>query len=224
MAELASIAAHELRNPLMSIRGLATTGIRLYESMSDEERLEFLRLIDREAARLSSVTEQIATALAIAAGKLRYSIRPEQLGKLVEEVAWDGPRGEHPMLVEADADLVAACDRARVLEVLGSLLDNAAKFSPPDAPIEVRAYRGADGSAVVEVADRGPGIPPEEREHVFERFARWRPPGYEATPGAGLGLFISRAHMEAQGGRIEVDDEAGRGTILRFSLPQEEPS
>jgi len=99
------------------------------------------------------------------------------------------------------------------------LLDNASKFSPPDAPIEVRAYRSPDGDAVVEVADRGPGIPVEHREDVFGEFTEWRPPGYEETPGAGLGLFICRAHLKAMAGRIDIEDERDRGTMLRVTLP-----
>ncbi len=220
-AQLASMIAHELKNPLMAIKGLATTGSRLYESMSDEERLEFFKLIDAECSRLQLIAEETSTALKIDAGRVTYDIRPESLARLVEEAVWGFPHGEHPVLVEADAELAVPCDRTRIMEVLGGLLDNAAKFSPPDAPIEVRAFRGPDGAAVVEVADRGPGIPPQERERVFEKFSRWRPAGYEETPGAGLGLFICRAHLKAHGGWIDIDGDTERGTILRFTLPIE---
>ncbi len=220
-AELASMIAHELKNPLMSIKGLATTGTRLYDSMSDEERLEFFRLIDVESTRLKQIAEETSTALKIDAGQLRYDIRPEALAGLVEEVVWPSPHGEHPLLVEAEPDVMVRCDRAKTAEVLANLLDNAVKYSPPDAPIEVRAFRGPDRTAVVEVADRGPGIPSEHREEVFRKFARYRPPGYQEVPGAGLGLFICRAHLKAQGGRIDIEDGPGRGTILRLILPAE---
>lgn len=218
-AELGSMIAHELKNPLMSIKGLAATGTRLYDSMSDEERLEFFKLIDAEASRMKLIADETSTALKIDAGALVYDIRPENLGKLVEEAAWGAPIGEHAIVVEAEEDLTAPVDRTRVAEIVAHLVDNAVKFSPPDSPIEVRAYRGSGGDAVVEVADRGPGIPPEQRDAVFRRYARFRPPGYEETPGAGLGLFICRAHAEAHGGRIDVVDEPERGTMLRVVLP-----
>lgn len=218
-AELTSRITHELKNPLMSIKGLATTGMRLYDSMSDEERLEFFRLIDSEAARMKSLAEATSTALRIDAGTLTYDVRSEDLAALVEEVAWRTPAGEHAMVVEAEEGLRAQVDRVRFAEMLSNLVGNAVKYSPPDAPIEVRAYRSPDGKAVVEVADRGPGIPPEQREAVFEKYCRWRPAGYEETPGAGLGLFICRAHAEAQLGRIEIEDEPERGTMLRVTLP-----
>ncbi|HEX7464493.1 MAG TPA: HAMP domain-containing sensor histidine kinase [Actinomycetota bacterium] len=218
-AEIASKVAHELKNPIMSVKGLASTGARLYESMSDEERLEFFQLIDREADRLKVIADETSTAMKIDAGQLTYVMRPEDLGKLVEEVAWHAPVGDHPMVVETEAGLITPIDRIRISEVLANLIDNAAKYSPPGSPIEVRAYRGGPkGSAVVEVADRGPGIPPEQREVVFAKFATHRPPGYEETPGAGLGLFICRAHVLAHGGRLDIEGQAGQGTMLRVTL------
>lgn len=218
-AETASKMAHELKNPLMSIKGLAGTGVRLYDSMSEEERREFFTLIDEEAGRLKTIAEQMATAMKIDAGRLTYDLREEDLGALVEEVAWDAPHGEHPMIVETEPDVMVRVDRAHFDEAITSLIDNASKFSPPDAPIEVRAFRDEDGDAIVEVADRGPGIPLEQRREVFRKFAAWRPAGYEETPGAGLGLFIARAHVLEHGGQIEADDRDGGGTMLRVTLP-----
>jgi signal transduction histidine kinase len=218
-ADLTSKIGHELQNPIMSVKGLASSGIRLYEAMSDDERIEFFRLIDAEANRLRLIADEISTALRIDAGQLTYQVRDEDLGALVQEVAWRAPSGQHAMVVEVEDGLIAPLDRTRMSEVLTHLLDNASKFSPPDAPIEVRAFRSPGGEAVVEVADRGPGIPAELREEVFRQFNEWRPPGYEGTPGAGLGLFICRAHLKAMGGRIDIEDERDRGIMLRVTLP-----
>ena len=218
-ADLTSKIGHELKNPVMSVKGLASSGIRLYPSMSDDERLEFFRLIDVEANRLKLIADEISTALRIDAGQISYHVRDEDLGALVQEVAWRSPSGQHAMVVEVEDGLTAPLDRTRLSEVIFHLLDNASKFSPPDAPIEVRAYRSPEGDAVVEVADRGPGIPAERREDVFGEFTEWRPPGYEETPGAGLGLFICRAHLKAMAGRIDIEDERDRGTMLRVTLP-----
>jgi two-component system sensor histidine kinase KdpD len=218
-AEVASKIAHELKNPIMSVKGLASTGARLYESMSDDERLEFFQLIDREADRLKVIADEASTAMKIDAGQLTYMMRPEDIGKLVEEVAWHTPIGDHAMVVETESELIAPIDRIRISEVLANLIDNAAKYSPPGSPIEVRAYRGGEkGGVVFEVADRGPGIPPEQREAVFAKFTTHRPPGYEEVPGAGLGLFICRAHVLAHGGRLDIEDRPEQGTMLRVTL------
>lgn len=218
-AETASKIAHELKNPLASIKGLASTGVKLFDSMSDEERLEFFRLIDEEASRLKLTIERSATALRIEAGGVSYDLQPTDIGALVEELAWRAPYGEHPMVVETEPGLEVPLDRLRFSEVIDNLLDNAAKFSPPDAPIEVRVVRGEDGSAIVEISDRGPGIAPEHRSAVFERFSAWRPPGYEETPGSGLGLFIAKAHVLAHGGRMALEDRDEGGTMQRVMLP-----
>ena len=100
-------------------------------------------------------------------------------------------------------------------ETVSQLVENAAHFSPAEAPIAVRSRR--DGASVlIEVQDAGPGIAPEHRDVVFQR-----PPGYEEVSGTGLGLFICRAHIQAQGGEISVEDPPGGGTILRIRLPME---
>jgi two-component system sensor histidine kinase KdpD len=220
-AETASKLSHEMKNPLMAIKGLASTGARMYEQLDDAERREFFELIDEEAARLRRVVDQSATALKVDAGSLVYDLREEDLGSLVEEASWATPHGEHPMSVEAEPGPAIQADRKHLTEAITCLVDNASKFSPPDAPIEIAVRRVGNGVAVVEVADRGPGIPPERTAQVFERFGSWRPAGYEETPGAGLGLFIARAHVLAHGGRVDVADRDDGGTILRVTLPVE---
>jgi two-component system sensor histidine kinase KdpD len=218
-AETASKIAHELMNPLASIKGLASTGVKLFDSLSDEERIEFFRLIDEEASRLKLTIERSAMALHIEARSVSYDLRPTDVGALVEEIAWRTPYGEHPMVVESEPGLEVSLDRLRFAEVIENLLDNAAKFSPPDAPIEVRVARSEDGSAIVEISDRGPGIAPEHASAAFEPFSNWRPPGYEETPGSGLGLFIARAHVLAHGGRLVLEDRSDGGTMQRVTLP-----
>ena len=217
-AQTASNLAHELRNPLMSIKGLASTGVRMFDQMSEDERREFFRLIDEEAGRVRTIADQSAQAFSIDADRIVYDLRLEELGPIVEAAAWDAPHGAHPMTVESDTGVVATVDRRHLASAVTNLVDNAAKFSPPDAPIDVLVRRD-DEDAVVEVADRGPGIPLDRVDDVFRRFTRWRPAGYEETPGAGLGLFLARSHVVAQRGRLDVVDRDEGGTILRISLP-----
>jgi signal transduction histidine kinase len=217
-AELVSKIAHELKNPIMTVKGLASTGSRLYDSLSDDERRDLFGLIDVEAARLKLIAEETSTTLKIDAGTLGYDRRPEDVGRLVEETAWRTPVGDHPMRVTTAVGLTAGVDRTRVAEVVTNLIDNAAKYSPAEAPIEVHAT-AHDGGIRIEVADRGPGIPAARKASVFDRYGSWRPSGYEEVPGAGLGLYIARAHVAAHGGRLDIVDADEGGTILRIWLP-----
>lgn len=216
--ELISKISHELKNPIMSVKGLASTGSRLYASMSDDERRELFGLIDAEAGRLKLIAEETSTVLKIDAGTLTYDFRDEDVGRLVEETAWRTPVGDHPVTVSTDAELVATADRTRLAEALSNLMDNAAKFSPSGSPIDVRAGR-VDGGIGIEVRDAGPGIPDERKPSAFARYGMWRPAGYEEVPGAGLGLFIAKAHVAAHRGRMDIEDAEPRGTILRIWLP-----
>ena len=108
-------------------------------------------------------------------------------------------------------------DTVRIEQVIRNLVDNAVKYSPPDGAIDiVAAY--ADGAVSVVVSDTGPGIAPEYRERVFDRFFRVEPPGMNVG-GAGLGLAICRRFVELHGGTIEVVPAQGRGASFRFTLP-----
>ena len=220
-AALVSKLTHEIRGPVSTIRGLAGTTLTHYERLDDGERREFLELIRHEAERLERTVEQVALALKLDAGTVRFDIRRQDLGGIVRGAADAMDVGEHPLTVAVEDGIEAPVDSIQVAFVIRQLLENAAVFSPPDAPIDVLLRReGAD--VVIKVRDRGPGIPEEQREAVFERFARWRPPDYEDRPGTGLGLYISRAIAREHGGDASVADAPGGGTMLTVRLPAEE--
>lgn len=220
-AELVSKLTHEIRGPVSTIRGLATTTLTHYERLDDGERREFLELIRYEAERLERSVEQVALALKLDAGTVRFDIRPQDLGPIVRGAAEATDTGAHPLDVDAPDGIRAAVDSIQITFVVRQLLENAAAFSPSDAPIGVALRR--DGSdVVIEVRDRGPGIPADRHDAVFERFADWRPIGYEDRPGTGLGLFISRAIARAHGGDASIVDAPAGGTMLVVGLPAEE--
>lgn len=219
-AELVSKLTHEIRGPVSTIRGLAGTTLAHYDRLDDGERREFLELIRQEAERLERTVEQVALALKLDAGTLRFDIRPQDLGVIVRGAAQAVDVGDHPLEVDAADSLEAPVDSIQVTFVVRQLLENAAMFSPPGSPISIRLAREG-GNAVVEVGDRGPGIPADRREAVFERFTEWRPPGYEDRPGTGLGLFISRAIARKHGGDATAAGGPAGGTMLSVRLPAE---
>jgi signal transduction histidine kinase len=219
-AEIVARLTHEIRGPVSTLRGLAGTALAHYDGLSDDERREFLGLIRHEAERLQATVEQVALALKLDAGTLRFDIRRRDLAEVVRESAATADADDHPLAVDAPGPIEASIDGAQLAVVVRQLIENAAKFSPPGSPIAVRLRReGTD--AVIEVADRGPGIPRDTREAVFERFADWRPPGYEDRPGAGLGLFICRVVAREHRGEASIGDDPEGGTMLTVRLPVE---
>ena len=220
-AALVSKLTHEIRGPVSTIRGLAATTLTHFDRLDDGERREFLGLIRQEAERLERTVEQVALALKLDAGTVRFDIRTHDLGAIVREAADATDTAEHPLEVHIEDVVEAPVDGIQITFVIRQLIENAVAFSPSDAPIAVALRRDGD-DVVIEVSDRGPGIPADKREGVFERFAEWRPPDYEDRPGTGLGLFISRAIARAHGGEASIADAPAGGTMLSVRLPAEE--
>ena len=219
-ADLVSKLSHEVRGPVSTLRGLVGTTLAHYDRLSDDERREFLHLIKHEADRLERTVEQVALALRLDAGSVRFDIRRQDLGAIVREAAQAAEVGDHPLEVDATDPIEAPIDGRLLSAVVRQAIDNAVTFSPPDSPITIGLRRDGD-DALIEVIDRGPGVPPDKREAVFERFADWRPSEYEDRPGAGLGLFITRAVARAHGGEASIADGPAGGTMLVVRLPVE---
>jgi signal transduction histidine kinase len=217
-AEIASMVAHEVRGPVTTIRGIASTAATHYDGLDNAERREFFELIEQESRRLLAAVDQTSLALRIDARSLTYTMGLTDLAQAVRQGVEKAAVTSHPVHVVAEEGVELKGDRARIAQLVTQLVDNASKFSPAGSPITVRSVRDGD-DALIEVDDRGPGIPVEQREVVFERFVRWRPKGYEEQPGNGLGLFISRGLAAEHQGEISVEDGPGGGTMLRVRLP-----
>ncbi len=214
--------AHEVRGPVTTIRGIASTASTHYQGLSDEERREFFDLIEQESRRLLSAVDQTSLALKIDAGSLTYQKAPAPLATIVRAGvdAAGVPADLHTVHVLAQEDVSLVADASRLTEMVRQLVENAGKYSPPGTPIIVRGVVDGD-VALIEVIDEGPGIPDDQREAVFTRFTRWRPRGYEEQPGNGLGLFICRGLAAEHRGKITVEDGQAGGTMLRVRLPLE---
>jgi PAS domain S-box-containing protein len=215
LGRFASSVAHELRNPLTGI----ATGVQYLSRGFPEgdERHESVAFILREVVRLNTIIQDLFNAT-----KPKNLLpRPSRLQDIVE---WS-IRGLHPMLEasgvtiereDADHWPTVLADADLLQQVLLNLIQNAAQASPPGAVITVRARRRAAGTdaVVIEVEDRGHGIPPEQLPHVFEPFFTTRP------KGTGLGLFVAHGIVQRHGGTLDVESEPGRGTKFRVVLPE----
>jgi signal transduction histidine kinase len=218
-AEIAAMISHEVRGPVSTIRGLAGTALSHYDRLDDDERRELLDLIEQESRRLLATVTQASTALKVDAATVSYDIRTHDLGAAVRDGVSAADVGTHPVTVDL-AEGQVALDLRWIVEAVRQLVDNAAKFSPPDAPIHVATLID-DGAATIEVVDHGPGIPPERRSDVFDKYPNWRPDGYEQEAGSGLGLFLVRGIVDGHNGHVGIVDAPGGGTMLRIRIPLE---
>jgi two-component system, OmpR family, sensor histidine kinase KdpD len=220
-AELVSMVSHELRGPISTIKGLAVTTRTYYDRLPDEEKLDFLQLIEQESDRMLEIVSQASLAMKLSAGVLAMQKGPADLAAIVREGVGAAGLGDARSVELELEEATIDGDRTQLVEVVRQAVQNAGTYSPPDAPITV-TLTSDGGAAVIVVADRGPGVPPDKRDLVFTTFPNWRPQGYEEVQGTGLGLFISRALVDEHGGEMSVEDRPGGGTMLRIRLPLEE--
>jgi PAS domain S-box-containing protein len=220
--EFLSIASHELKTPLTSLKILAQLiRRRLARAGSTIEAGQFERM-DRAIERMERLINDLLDVTRIEAGKLALNRAHVDLAQLARQVAEEhAAASEREVRLEAPSDAVVVhADADRVAQVLANLISNALKYSPSDQPVNVRVSVTAT-EALVAVHDRGPGIPPEALEHIFERF--YRAPGVEVQSGSGvglgLGLYITHELVERHGGRIWAASVVGQGSTFSFALP-----
>ena len=219
-AEIAAMIAHEVRGPVSTVRGLAGTALAHYERLTDDERREFLGLIEQESRVLLATVTQASNALKVDAATVRYQIHAHDLGATVREGVDAADVAGHPIEADLPEGIEVTLDRRWIAEAVRQLVDNAAKFSPPEAAIGIAA-RADDHDVMIEVTDHGPGIPSDRRNDVFGKYPNWRPDGYEEAVGSGLGLFLVRGIVDAHRGDVHIVDVPGGGTMLRVRLPRE---
>lgn len=215
--ELMGVVAHDLRNPLMSILMNAASIARA----ADSEKVKRLAgSIEKTTKRMGHLIGTMLDAATLEAGGLVVEPRPCEVDRLLSEtqelfysvarargIVFDLRTQGDPLLVHAD--------RERVMQVLSNLVGNAIKFTPPNGTVRVSAERRGKEVRFA-VSDTGPGIGPEHRARIFERFWKFEAQG---NKGTGLGLFIAKGIVEAHGGRIWVESELGKGSTFYFTLP-----
>jgi PAS domain S-box-containing protein len=219
-----SVISHELQTPIAIIKGYASTLARSDAVLNPEALHTRLKAIEEEADRLNKLVGNLLYASRIQAGGLQMDVTPLDLAPLIERVA-ERLRVKNPEAV-ITLDLpthlpTVMADRERIEEVLQNLLDNAIKYSPGKAQITVTCRVMGD-EVIVRISDQGMGIALREQAGIFERFQRAGNSKSSAIQGAGLGLYICHAIVEAHGGRIWVESTLHSGSTFSFSLPREE--
>jgi signal transduction histidine kinase len=216
-----STVSHELRTPLTSVRGWLDLLIEESDGMNDEQR-DFLGRADRNADRLSRLVDDLLDLTRSDAGRLVMESVPIDLSALVNDAVASMINGEKcgELIVTASvAEGVRACgDHSRLSQVIDNLCSNAVKYTPAGGRVDVR-LESRHGAAVLIVRDSGIGIPPEERENLFQRFFRASSATDQGIPGTGLGLAISKAIIDGHGGSIRVGDGFDGGTAITVTLP-----
>ena len=220
---LLSTISHDLRTPLVSIIG-AVSSLLTYGATYDEDaRRELLLTIQEEAERLNRFVGNLLDMMRLESGTLELNRDWVEIGDVIGTALSRLSRslGQHHLVVEVDPGLpMLRLDFVLVEHVLVNLLENAATYAPPQTTIRVRARREGP-SMVVKVADEGIGIPPSERERIFDKFYRVQR-GDRQGAGTGLGLSICRGIVEAHGGHITARSPAhGRGAVFTVTLPLE---
>ena len=215
---------HELRTPLTSIKASISSLIS-QESLDPQSRKELLTIIDEESDRLNHLIEQAVEMAQLDEHKVHLEMKPHRVAALVN-AAVDNchaafPTREIRTALSSSLPEVLA-DEAWIQKVLGNLLGNAAKYSPPEQPIFVSADPQGDMLAI-SVADRGAGIDPLEQAMVFDKFYRGQGQRSRVT-GTGMGLAICRAIVAAHGGAIGVTSQIGLGSVFTFTLPTVRPN
>ena len=216
-SSLLSAMSHDLRTPLASITGAASTLRTQNDRLPLETKQELLESISDEADRLGRLVGNLLDMTKFESGgvELRRDLYPleEIVGTVLQRME---PQLEgRAVSTELAENLpMVFVDDVLLGQVLWNLLENATKYTPPGSPLEIAAFE-EEGAVIIEVRDRGPGIPPGEEERIFEKFYRGKS---EKVRGAGLGLPICRAIVQAHRGTIQALPREGGGTIFRISL------
>jgi signal transduction histidine kinase len=218
--DFVSAVSHELRTPLTSIKGYLESVLAEEAGPLNELQREELEIAYRNATRLQDLANDLLTLARLESGSIEMELRPLNLcgllGELREELQPEARRKGLEIRLDCARALEVEADRLRLHQALGNLIGNAIKFSHADERVALRALHRGD-EAVIEVSDRGVGIPPDEVPMLKERFYRASTAG--DAQGTGLGLSITQEIVERHGGRLEVESRVGAGSTFRIRLP-----
>lgn len=215
--EWTSLVAHDLKNPVNGIALTCQVLLRRPLGVREREDVEHIRA---SAQSLIRMIRDLSDASHLESHRLRLNLDRVELGALVRDLIARTPDlvDRVTLRLPAEGELWVRADGGRLEQVFTNLLTNAVKYGSPGTPINVEVGR-ADGGASVAVTNRGPGIPADELPVLFERYTRTHSARESRVEGSGLGLYIARGLVEAQGGRIRAESTPGETTTFRVALP-----
>ncbi len=218
-SDFVSLVSHELRAPLTNVNG----GLELLTAAADipPDHQHTLGIIRRQSERLTQLVESILKITRLDANKMPLNIGPLDIGPMLRNIARDmaARAPNHQFLWPEITDLpLLWADEDRLTDILFNLLDNAVKYSPPGSDIRLTVSRQSD-CALFTVSDSGRGIAAGALPHIFEKFFQADTRDARQVYGHGLGLYLTRKLVQAQGGQIFVDSRPGQGTQFTFTLP-----
>lgn len=218
---LLSSVSHDLRSPLTAIKAAASSLRDESVDWSSEDRRSFLETIESQTDRLTTTVSNLLEMSRIEGGAVRPTIEAIEVGPLFEELILATVAAAHGRHVTscAASGLWVKADYGLLQQALANLVENAAKYSTPGGPIALEAAP-SPGRVTLSVRDSGPGIPPEDLPHLFEKFYRGKSAG--AVKGTGLGLSLVKAMVELCGGSVSVESTE-QGTRFTISLPSAVP-
>jgi two-component system, OmpR family, sensor histidine kinase KdpD len=209
---------HEFRTPLTSIKA-SITSLLSTPGLSPDDRQELMTVINEESDRLNRLVGEAAKVAQLESHEFQLDLQNRRVLDVAQAAVGEVKQvlGKHPIEVRVPPEITVSLDADRVKEVLVQLLENAAKYSPPEAPIRITAELKGE-NLEVSVADQGAGIEEMEQVLIFDKFYRGKNQRYRVQ-GTGMGLAIARAIVEAHGGKIGVTSQVGRGSVFYFALP-----
>ena len=215
-----SMASHELKTPVTSLKGFAHILQNRLKKHGDEESLHFLASINKQLNRLTRLINDLLDITRVQQGRLEYDEELFSLDVLVQETIENLQAGTttHRLIFEESQDAQVYADRDRIGQVLTNLITNAVKYSPGADRIIIRLLKDGD-SATVSVQDFGIGIAAKHQARIFERFYQVTDPEEKTYPGLGIGLYLSSEIIKRHRGRIQVESKKGSGSTFSFSLP-----
>jgi two-component system, OmpR family, sensor kinase len=222
--EFVSAVSHELRTPLTSIKGYLESVLEEEPGPLNEQQREELEIVYRNATRLQDLANDLLTLARLESGRIEMELRPldpcSLLAELREELQPAARRRGVELRLDCGRALEVEADELRLHQALGNLIGNAIKFSHEDERVALRAL-ARDAEVLIEVSDRGVGIPAHEVPRLKERFYRASTAG--DAQGTGLGLAITQEIVQRHGGRLEVESQVGSGSTFRIRLPAGRP-
>lgn len=218
--EFISIASHELKTPLTTLKGYTQILENQFKKFEDEKALTYLNKMDEQIDRLNKLVGELLNVSRIQSGKLELQKERVDIDELVKEVAEDLQHStdKHKIEFFGNSNKKLVIDKHRFAQVLINLINNAIRYSPQAEKIVLKSELKGE-EVVISVKDFGVGIPKEQQKHIFERFFQASNLRKEGLGGLGLGLYISWEIVKAHGGKMWVKSRVNKGTTFYVSLP-----